>query len=132
VGFFSQELLMILGLRTAGYHVPPDRLAEAKEWYSRVAGVPPYFDEPFYVGFNVGGFELGLITDGQPGPGGAVAYWGTADAVAELARLVGLGAKVIEPVQDVGGDIKTATVADPFGNLFGLIENPHFNPNEVK
>ncbi|MDP3909203.1 MAG: hypothetical protein Q8Q14_02335 [Gemmatimonadales bacterium] len=34
----------------------------------------PYFDEPFYVGFNVGGYELGLNPDIQgvpPGKGGA-------------------------------------------------------------
>jgi predicted enzyme related to lactoylglutathione lyase len=123
---------MILGLRTGIYHVPPDRLAEAKAWYTHAAGVPPYFDEPFYIGFSVGGFELGLVPDGQPGPGGSVAYWGTADAAAEVARLVELGAKVVDPVQDVGGDIKAATVADPFGNLFGVIENPHFNPKDVK
>jgi predicted enzyme related to lactoylglutathione lyase len=123
---------MILGLRTCGYNVPSDRLAAAKEWYTRFAGVAPYFDEPFYVGFNVGGFELGLLPDDRPGPGGSVAYWGTADIAAEVARLEGIGAKVVSPVQDVGGDIKVATVAEPFGNLIGVIQNPHFDPRAVK
>ena len=63
----------------------------------------PYFDEPFYVGFSVGGFELGLIPDGTPSPDGSQAYWGVPDAAAELERLVGLGATVHEPVRDVGG-----------------------------
>jgi hypothetical protein len=29
-------------------------------------------------------------------------------------------------VLEVGGNIKVATVADPFGNMIGLIENPDF------
>jgi predicted enzyme related to lactoylglutathione lyase len=123
---------MILGLRTAIYSVPADRLAEARDWYARAAGKPPYFDQPFYVGFEVGGFELGLRPTGQNGPGGAVGYWGTADAEAEVARLVGLGATVVEAVKDVGEGIKVAVVADPFGNLVGVIENPHFNPQAVR
>ena len=28
--------------------------------------------------------------------------------------------------KDVGGDIRVASVADPFGNVIGLIQNPHF------
>ena len=36
------------------------------------------------------------------------------------------GASPRQPIRDVGGDIKVATVADPFGNVIGLIENPHF------
>lgn len=121
---------MIRGLRTVVYHTPD--LAAGKAFYAAVAGRPPYFDEPFYVGFAVGGFELGLIPDGRPGAGGTVAYWGTADAAAELDRLVGLGATMAEPVKDVGGGIKAGVVADPFGNLFGVIENPHFDVAKVQ
>ena len=71
-----------LGLRTTVY--PVTDLEKAKAWYSKLLGVAPYFDEPFYVGFNVGGFELGLDPDTselKPGAGGAVAYWGVEDAV---------------------------------------------------
>lgn len=39
---------------------------------------------------------------------------------------------VRDPVQDVGEGIKVATVADPFGNSFGVIENPHFSPAKVR
>jgi len=121
---------VIQGLRTVIY--PAGDLAKGKAWYSQVLGVEPYFDEPFYVGYSVGGFELGLIPDGVPGPQGALAYWGVPDANAELARLQGLKAKVHEPLKDVGGGIKVASVVDPFGNLFGIIENPAFNPREVR
>jgi predicted enzyme related to lactoylglutathione lyase len=121
---------MIQGLRTVIYPAPD--LARGKAWYSQVLGRQPYFDQPFYVGFAVGGFELGLIPDGVPSPDGALAYWGVPDAAAEVERLTGLGAAVHEPVKDVGGGIKVATVRDPFGNLFGVIENPHFNPKDVR
>jgi predicted enzyme related to lactoylglutathione lyase len=121
---------MIQGLRTAIYPTPD--LERGKEWYGRVLGVAPYFDEPFYVGFSVGGFELGLLPDGTPGAAGVQVYWGTPDAAAELGRLVSLGAEVHEPVKDVGDGIKVATVRDPFGNLFGIIENPHFKHDAVR
>jgi predicted enzyme related to lactoylglutathione lyase len=123
---------MILGLRTCVVHVRTEQLAAAKAWYASVVGVAPYFDTPYYVGFNVGGFELGLHPEGEPGPGGVVVYWGTPDIAAEVKRLVGLGAKVVSDVQDVGEGIKVATVADPFGNHFGVIENPHFDVKAVK
>ena len=116
---------MIQGLRTVIY--PVTQLAEATEWYRRVLERAPYFDQPFYVGFEVGGFELGLVPDGVPGPAGATAYWGTIDAEAELARITSLGASVESPLEDVGDGIRVATVRDPYGNQFGIIENPHFD-----
>jgi catechol 2,3-dioxygenase-like lactoylglutathione lyase family enzyme len=117
----------MLGLRSAIFHVAD--LTAAREWYAAVLGVRPYFDEPFYVGFDVGGFELGLNPDTskiQPGVGGAIVYWGVSDADAVLAQLLAQGAVQVEPVTDVGGGIRHAIVRDPFGNLFGVIENPHF------
>ena len=119
---------MFLGLRTAIY--PVTDLGVAKAWYTRALGVEPYFDEPFYVGFNVGGYELGLDPDakgGAAGPGGSVAYWGVPDVAAAVDHFVAAGAALKAPIQDVGGDIRVATVADPFGNLVGLIQNPHFD-----
>jgi predicted enzyme related to lactoylglutathione lyase len=121
---------MIQGLRTVIY--PVTDLARAKAWYGEVLGIAPYFDEPFYVGYSVGGFELGLIPDGAPGRQGALAYWGVADAQAEMDRLGALKAVVHEPVKDVGGGIKVASVVDPFGNVFGIIENPAFDPAAMR
>lgn len=121
---------MILGLRTAIYPTPD--LAAGRAFYSAVLGVAPYFDEPFYVGYAVGGFELGLIPDGAPGADGAQVHWGVADIGAELARLVDLGARPHQDVREVGGGIKVAAVLDPFGNVFALIENPHFDAGTVR
>jgi predicted enzyme related to lactoylglutathione lyase len=121
---------MIQGLRTVIYPTPD--LARGKDWYRQVLDQDPYFDQPFYVGFAVGGFELGLIPDGVPSADGPLAYWGVADIAAEMQRLTQLGATIHELVKDVGGGIKVAAVRDPFGNVFGIIENPHFNPKDVR
>lgn len=118
---------MFLGLRTAIYYV--DDINTAKEWYTSILGFAPYFDEPFYVGFNVNGYELGLHpseVDSSNKAEGVVAYWGVENAEAALQRVLELGATKHEDVQDVGEGIKVATVKDPFGNIFGVIENPHF------
>jgi predicted enzyme related to lactoylglutathione lyase len=115
------------GLYTAIYHVAD--LARAKVWYARSLGVAPYFDEPFYVGFNVGGHELGLVpaeAASAPAASRVVAYSGVDDIHGTLDLLLAEGAKPHEQVQDVGGGIKVATVLDSEGNIFGLIENPHF------
>lgn len=119
--------MSLLGLRTAIYRVPD--LDAAKRWYAGVLGFEPYFDEPFYVGFEVGGYELGL----QPvegaftnGPGGVETYWGVGNVQEAYDRLLSLGATAREAPQEVGGGIIVATVNDPWGNTFGLIFNPHF------
>jgi len=116
---------MFLGLRTAVYYV--DDMPKARDWYSSILGIAPYFDEPFYVGFNIGGFELGLHpNEGKSKGEGQVAYWGVEDADSAFQRLIQLGAIAHDNVQDVGGGIKVASVKDPFGNVFGVIENPEF------
>jgi predicted enzyme related to lactoylglutathione lyase len=118
---------MFLGLRTAVYYV--NDIQMGRDWYSSILGFPPYFDEPFYVGFNVAGYELGL----QPAEGEtterqthAAVYWGVESCDEALKQLLAKGATANEDVQDVGGGIKVASVKDPFGNVFGVIENPHF------
>lgn len=123
---------MIQGLRTVIYKVAD--LGEAKAWYTRILGIEPYFAEPFYVGYRVGGFELGLDPDvGDTKPSsGVVAYWGVADAEAAQRRLIELGAAPHADVQDVGGGIRVASVRDPFGNVFGIIENPQFSLSNVR
>ncbi len=116
---------MLQGLRTVIYHVSD--LSAATNFYTNVVGHGPYFNEPFYVGFNVGGYELGLLPDYDGDGDGVATYWGTNDIVAEHARLISLGARANDAITDVGDGIKTATVIDPFGNVVGIIENPHFS-----
>jgi len=116
-----------LGLRTVIYHAPD--LEKTKAWYAEALAMQPYFDQPFYVGFSVGGYELGLDPDESSTPGGkagAVAYWGVMNVEASFRRLISLGATERSAPQEVGEGISVATVFDPFGNIFGIIENPHF------
>ena len=115
---------MFQGLRTIVYNVAD--LAAARDWYAVLLGKPPYFDEPFYVGFNAGGYELGLTADTDRSPGTSVTYWGVADADAAHAHLLAAGAAPHEPVHDVGGGIRLGSVVDPFGGVVGVIFNPHF------
>jgi catechol 2,3-dioxygenase-like lactoylglutathione lyase family enzyme len=117
---------MFQGLRTVVY--PVDDLVKAKAWYTEVLGREPYFAETFYVGWSVGGYELGLDPDtgGLKRGDNAVAYWGVPDASAAHARLLSLGAREHRAVQEVGEGIRVGSVLDPFGNVLGVIENPHF------
>lgn len=119
------------GLRTCIYKVAD--IEKAKAWYSEVLGFSPYFDEPFYVGYNVAGYELGLIPEeGKPAPheGGVQTYWGVEDVEAMFQRLLGMGATAFETPNEVGGGIIVGMVKDPWGNLFGMIYNPHFSLTE--
>ncbi|MBI1805461.1 MAG: VOC family protein [Ignavibacteria bacterium] len=124
---------MFLGLRTVIYHT--NDIKKAKEWYTALLGKKPYFDQPFYVGFNVGGFELGLdpdMTGVSPTGSHEVAYWGVAHANESFKKLLELGATQHSPVQEVGEGIRVAIVKDPFGNTVGIIENPHFSIDEAR
>ncbi|HMD45774.1 MAG TPA: VOC family protein [Acidimicrobiales bacterium] len=114
---------MFLGLRTIVYPAPD--LTRSTAWFTGLLGTRPYFDEPFYVGFNVAGYELGLLPGGDPAVG-PVTYWGVADAERALAELVAHGATERAGVEDVGDGIRMATVTEPGGSVLGVIENPHF------
>ena len=115
------------GLRTTIYKVTD--IAKAKAWYSKAFGVEPYFDEPFYVGFNIGGYELGLQPDFTAAfakSASVVTYWGVDHASQSYQRFLELGASEYEKPTDVGGDIVVAAVKDPWGNVVGVIYNPTF------
>lgn len=115
-----------LGLRTCIYRVAD--MAKAKAWYSEVFGIEPYFDEPFYVGFEIAGYELGLQPEESAGEKGesVFTYWGVDDVDGEYQRLLQLGAGPMEAPTEVGGGIKVAAVKDPWNNVLGIIHNPHF------
>lgn len=122
----------MLGLRTTIYKVSD--LDAAKEWYSKAFGTPPYFDEPFYVGFNIGGYELGLLPESTPPePKGenVLSYWGVDDIDATLDHLMGLGASLYEKPTNVGGELVVAAIRDPWENIVGIIYNPDFKLPET-
>ena len=122
-----------LGLRTTIYKVAD--INQAKQWYTQAFQQQPYFDEPFYVGFNIGGYELGLLPEETPTTYKTVSvlsYWGVENIQQEYQRLLDLGATAHEPPQNVGGELMTASVKDPWGNVIGIIYNSEFKLAEVR
>jgi len=115
-----------LGLRTIGFYVSD--LQKAKEYYTAVLGIAPYFDEPFYVGYNVAGYELGLMPfeENDTEQRSPVTYWGVENVAEAYSNLLTSGAQPLNEPQDVGDGIVVAAVTDPMGNVFGVIYNPHF------
>ncbi len=113
---------MFKKLRTVIYKV--NDLAAAREWYIQLTGLQSYFDQPFYIGFDINGCELGLDPDTSTAGSGnrAVAYWAVDKVDEALLKATGSGAVVIEPKTNVGGNICVAVIKDPFGNFIGLIE----------
>lgn len=114
------------GLRTSIYRVTDIKKATA--WYSKVLGIEPYFNEPFYVGFNVAGYELGLQPDDSKELKAAsvLTYWGVDDVAITFQNLLTLGATPFEEPTEVGEGIVVGAVKDPWGNVFGIIYNPFF------
>jgi predicted enzyme related to lactoylglutathione lyase len=122
---------MMLGLRTTIYKVSDIQIAT--EWYTNAFETNPYYNEPYYVGFNIQGYELGLQPEENPTfdkVESVISYWGVENIEETFDRLIELGATENEKPYNVGGDLMTATVKDPFGNVIGLIYNPHFQIKE--
>ncbi|MGH9184270.1 MAG: VOC family protein [Acidimicrobiales bacterium] len=111
------------GIRTVIY--PSTDIVRAKALYGRLAGVDPYMDEPYYVGFSVNGQDVGLDPHGHhKGMTGPVSYWHVDDINATLQDLLDAGAAPAEGVHDVGEGKLVASVTDADGNTIGLIQLP--------
>lgn len=115
--------LELSGLQTVLYPAP--NLAAATAWWTTILGKPPYFQQPYYVGFQIGGYELGLVPDANPADG-CIVYWGVSDVQAAVDELVVAGGSVVSEPTNVGDGIITASVRTPSGGVLGLIYNPHF------
>jgi len=117
------------GLRTVCYTVPD--IEKAREWYELAFGVKPYFCEPYYTGFNIGGYELGLIPSESTIYGNnLITYWGVDNIEDTFQRLLQAGATEHEAPHNVGGPITVCSVYDPWKNIIGLIFNPLFQVTE--
>ncbi|HLU35663.1 MAG TPA: VOC family protein [Thermomicrobiales bacterium] len=104
-------------------------LDAAKAWYTQLLGFEPYFEVPGqYIEFRLGDHsqELGIMRAENPNPGGVVSYWHVDDIEATYARLLEMGATENEPPYDFGNGFVASSVIDPFGNLFGVMYNPHY------
>jgi predicted enzyme related to lactoylglutathione lyase len=107
----------------------------AVDWYSELLGTKAYFERPGYAEFRVGDYqtEVGVIDSRYAphltlpkGPAGVVVYWHVDDVQKTLKHVLTMGAMQLEPPQDRGHGFVTATVVDPFGNILGIMRNPHY------
>lgn len=117
-----------------------DDVAAARDWYAELFGAQAYFqrpdaEHPAYVEFRIGDSEdeFGIIDRRfapkamQPGPGGAVLLWHVDDIEAAFERLLAMGAREYDPITKRGDSgFVTASVIDPFGNILGIMYNPHY------
>lgn len=124
---------MLRGLSTVSFYAAD--LPAASRWYSEFLGVEPYFTEkPGYVEFRIGDYqhELGIIdaryapADPTSGPAGETVFWHVDDVQTALERLLSLGATQLAAPRDQGAGFITASVVDPFGNILGVMYNPHY------
>jgi predicted enzyme related to lactoylglutathione lyase len=128
---------MLRGLTTVSFWA--DDLPAARTWYTELLGIEPYFqrpdsEHPAYIEFRLGDYqhELGIIDanyapkGATAGPGGAVVYWHVDDVAAALERVTAMGASEYEPLTPREAGFITASVVDPFGNILGLMYNPHY------
>lgn len=132
------ETTTLRGMATVSFWA--DDLDAAKNWYSRLLEAEPYFVRPpapapaAYIEFRIGDYqhELGIIDRryAHPGasaePGGAVLYWHVDDLAAVYETVLAKGAVEYEPPTEREGGFATAAVIDPFGNVLGLMRNPHY------
>lgn len=114
---------MTRGLKAAIYYV--DDVNKAREWYNEALRAKPYYEKPFYVGYDIDGFEFGLEPGKAVRGDSPIVYWGVENVEQEFQRLIKLGAAENKPVKVVNGDVKVASVVDPFGNVLGIVENHH-------
>ena len=123
---------MLRGLTTISFYAAD--LEAAKRWYTELLGVEPYFNRQGYIEFRIGDFqhELGVIDSryapagAATGPAGAVVYWHVDDVPATLEKLLSMGATEHDAARDRGAEFITASVVDPFGNILGIMYNPHY------
>jgi len=120
------------GLSTISFYAQDHETA--KKWYTEFLGIEPYFSVPGYVEFRIGDYqhELGIIDSryapdaGGKGSVGAIAYWHVDDLTSVFDKLISMGAEQYQPINDRGHGFVTASVIDPFGNILGIMRNPHY------
>lgn len=128
---------MLRGMANVSYWA--DDVKEARKWYNEVFGMEPYFqrpdpENPAYIEYRVGDYlhEVGIVdkrympNPSQESPGGIVLYWHVDDIQKTMERLLSMGAKEYMPIMERGEGFVTAAVTDPFGNILGIMYNPHY------
>jgi predicted enzyme related to lactoylglutathione lyase len=101
---------------------PTSDIAASKALFTRLLGVEPAQDGPYYVGFEIAGMTIGLDPSGEErGMTGATPFFEVADIDATLAEMKAAGCDVAEDVKAVGGGRTVAMVSDSDGSMIGLM-----------
>jgi predicted enzyme related to lactoylglutathione lyase len=117
-----------------------DDLAAARDWYTELLGIEAYYAYPHppaapaYVEFRVGddADELGFVdrryapAGARDAPGGAIMHWHVDDVPGTVRKLLEMGATEYDPITERESGFVTASVVDPFGNVLGVMHNPHY------
>ncbi|WP_036510248.1 VOC family protein [Nocardia aobensis] len=83
----------------------------------------PHTDNIHYVGFNVGGTEIGLTPVQRDAATSTVAHIRVADLDATLERARKAGATVVNEPRQVSPGTRVAAVQGSEGPVYGLIEH---------
>lgn len=132
----TQNTSPLQGLATSNFQAAD--LTAARAWYTSFLGVEPYFVRDGYLEWRLGrdADELGIVdarfVPGSEGrtPGGQYVYWSVDDVRATVDDLVSRGATIHEPPTARGDGWVSGAVVDPFGNVLGLIQSPHWRGEE--
>ncbi len=100
---------------------PVTDIGKAKAFYSKLLGVEPYVDSPYYVGYRAGDLEVGLDPNTTVGP---ISYTDVANIQASLKEMTEAGAEIVQDIKDVGNGLLIAQVKDADGNVVGLRQQP--------
>lgn len=127
------ENMPLKGIATINFSASD--LGKAEKWYSEFLGIEPYFKNKGYIEFRIGAYqqELGIVDSNflpkkpTSEPIGAIVYWHVDDINSVLEKLKAMEAKIHQPLTDRSNGFFTASVVDPFGNILGIMTNPHFS-----
>ncbi|MGW8227032.1 MAG: VOC family protein [Anaerolineales bacterium] len=100
---------------------PVTDIGKAKAFYSKLLGVEPYVDSPYYVGYGVGDLEVGLDPNSTVGP---ISYTDVANIQVSLKEMTEAGAEIVQDIKDVGNGLRIAQVKDKDDNVVGLRQQP--------
>jgi predicted enzyme related to lactoylglutathione lyase len=111
------------GVKTILYPVRDP--AKAKELFTRLLGVEPTADSPYYIGYDIDGQQIGLVPNGHASQGmtGTTAFFHVDDIKAGMQAVLDAGGTVQQEVRDVGGGRQVGAVTDTEGNVIGFIQD---------
>lgn len=109
--------------------------ARVREFFSNLFGWKIDIDPSMNYGMIDTGVKMGINGGiGQSmGPSSSVTFYvQVEDVQAHLDKAVSLGGKIVMPLTEVPGVVTMAQIADPEGNVVGIVKGPQTPPPEPK